>query len=119
MRINLLTSLCLAACCLVARQATAAIAFPDPAGGWTYQYNGNVLNTTNPAAPAAGTCSGGGANCGVSFDGTWNFTGGGSDQWGGDGLCPPFTTNTTFGTANSPGGWSVFSEADPVNGGSM
>ena len=112
MRFKLITSLCLTAGCLAVRQANAAIAWSDPVGGWTYQFDCNVLNTTNPAAGSAAGCT-----CGVSFDGTWHFTGGGSDQWGGDGLCPPFTTNTTFGTANSPGGWSIFSEADPVHGG--
>ena len=116
MRIKLFTSLCILAGCLAARQANAAIAFPDPPGGWTYQFGCDTLNTTNPTAGASlAGCN----NCGVSFDGTWHFTGGGSDQWGGDGLCPPFSTNTVYGSANSQGGWSVFSEADPVYGGPM
>ena len=44
----------------------AAQAYPDPAGGWTYIYNGDQLQVADPA-----------------FDGTWTHNNG-SDEFGGD-----------------------------------
>jgi hypothetical protein len=107
MRTKLITTLCLAAGCLVARQASAAIAFPDPSDGWTYQFNGDQLNTTNPTTASAPSPYG--AGTGVSFDGTWRFTGGGSDSFDGSTNGGTFVDGA-FGVGNKPGGWTLCNE---------
>src|SRR5215216_4791291 len=48
----------------------AGVAYPDPAGGWTYTFDGTAVGT-----PAA------------ALDGTWSAVNG-SSAWGGDGLDP-------------------------------
>lgn len=64
------------------------LVYPDPAGGWTYVYDGSAAN-------AAVT---------TSLDGTWDHKdagSGGSDAWDGSSIGMP---------GSAPGGVSVFSE---------
>ncbi len=66
--------------------------FAEPAGGWTYTYNGDQATA-------------GAANSGfTSLDGTWSHDNG-SDEW--DGSAP----GGTLGDGNRPGGAGTFEEA--------
>lgn len=72
---------------------TAGVAYPDPAGGWSYLYQANAGEDTFSAD--------GGFD---SLDGTWSHTNG-SDEWDGSGLGGTFVAGE-----NAPGGAQVFSE---------
>src|SRR5207245_68970 len=77
---------------LIVCSSHASILFPAPPGGWTYEYNGDQLNTAPPN----------------SLDGTWIY-GGGSDQWDGSTNGGTFV-NGGFGVGNKPGGWTAYVE---------
>jgi hypothetical protein len=111
MRIKFLTTLSLAVCCLAARQAVASLAYSPPPGGWTYEFNGDQLNTTNGTAVSWSAY-----NQQVSLDGTWIF-GGGSDAFDGSTNGGTFSTNNVFGTANNPGGWTLYAGSKPSDSG--
>src|SRR6185436_8341412 len=91
MRINLLSTICAAFCCVVADQTYASVAWPAPSGNWTYTFDCDVLANTCPKGA-------------TTFDGTW-ITGGGSDSWDGS------TNGGSFGTCNRPGGFSQYTES--------
>lgn len=86
-------SLALAGAALALAHTThAAEAFPNPAGGWTYLYNGDQLQTGEPA-----------------FDGTWTHDNG-SDAFGGDeigGVLDPVNNPD-----NNPGGANLLTEGE-------
>ncbi|MCB1126795.1 MAG: hypothetical protein KDM81_09885, partial [Verrucomicrobiae bacterium] len=76
----------------LAQTTQAAEAFPNPAGGWTYLYTGDQLQTGEPA-----------------FDGTWTHDNG-SDAFGEDeigGVLDPVNNPD-----NNPGGANLLSEGD-------
>ncbi|MCP5524475.1 MAG: hypothetical protein H7A46_23335 [Verrucomicrobiales bacterium] len=90
------TVLCIVVCAgtLLAWQhsSQAAEAFPNPAGGWTYLYTGDQLQTGEPA-----------------FDGTWTHDNG-SDAFGGDeigGVLDPVNNPD-----NNPGGANLLTEGN-------
>jgi hypothetical protein len=67
------------------------IAYPDPAGGWTYAFLGNAAASGSLGAPGFD-----------ALDGTWDRENG-SDSWDGSAL------GGTFGPGNAPGGISALS----------
>jgi hypothetical protein len=69
-----------------------SVLFSDPAGGWTYAYEGEGV--------APGTTAG---NDFTALDGTWDRQNG-SDEWDGSGL------GGTLGDSNRPGGISALTE---------
>ncbi|HKS38678.1 MAG TPA: hypothetical protein VJW76_15905, partial [Verrucomicrobiae bacterium] len=85
------------ALCSFPLKVSAALAFPDPPGGWTYIYNGDQLTV------------GGDGSGFTSLDGTWSHDNG-SDAWDGSTVGGTFTTGGAFGVDNSPGGASLFAE---------
>ena len=91
---------CSAIALLSAAGARAAIAFPDPPGGWSYIYNGNQLIVGLP-------------NSGLtSLDGTWGHDS--SDQWDGSEIGGTFSTGD-FGVGNAPGGLSLVTNLAGTN----
>lgn len=70
---------------LTIENASGAIAFSDPAGGWTYIYNGDKDTAGDPGSGF------------TSLDGTWSHDNG-SDEWDGSKI------GGVFGDDNRPGG---------------
>ncbi|MCC7376345.1 MAG: hypothetical protein IT581_16930 [Verrucomicrobiales bacterium] len=71
----------------------AGVAYPDPAGGWSYIYGAN-----------AGEDVFGGGSDFDALDGTWSHNNG-SDQWDGSGIGGTFEAGV-----NAPGGAKVYQE---------
>ncbi|MBL9128707.1 MAG: hypothetical protein JNL97_13715, partial [Verrucomicrobiales bacterium] len=93
MRRTLFFSALLALLWVVSSPAHAGLAYPDPAGGWSYIY----------AADEGQDVFGGGTDF-DALDGTWSHNNG-SDQW--DGSAP----GGTFAAGeNAPGGAKIYSE---------
>ena len=83
-------------CCTTLRLATAGVLFPDPPGGWTYQFNGDKRE------PGNGTDF-------DALDGTWSHNNG-SDTWDGSEIGCTFSTGGYL-VGNGPGGVNVITEA--------
>ena len=79
--------------CLCAVNSKSGVLFDDPAGGWTYLFQGDQRE------PGAGTPEF------DALDGTWNHTNG-SDEFDGSEI------GGEFGDGNRPGGISVISEGE-------
>ena len=75
---------------LVASSAQCGVAFSDPAGGWTYIFNGDAAAYGDTTSFDA-------------LDGTWSHNNG-SDQWDGSQI------GGTFGPDNAPGGVNIITE---------
>ncbi|MBM3835422.1 MAG: hypothetical protein FJ403_19530 [Verrucomicrobia bacterium] len=81
---------------MISSSVLAGVAYPDPAGGWTYIYNGDKDTAGDP-------------NSGfTSLDGTWSHDNG-SDQFDGSKIGGTLVTGD-FGVGNSPGGMMSITE---------
>lgn len=107
--------LVLALSVFVAVSVQAGVAFPDPAGGWTYIFNGDKDTYGGPGSGF------------TSLDGTWSFENG-SSQWDGSkiggvlgpdnapgGVMSLTESNVTFLRIQDPGNPTGYGYSDPSN----